>query len=268
MVLSLRRKQLGKFSAALLLALSSLGFFVVDEPIVGVGFVATSLILAAVIDRQLLKDLSLIALGLLIMALIPINTDISYEHMAVMGLAMAVIVTSTYLISRYVYKDYSIHFPWHFRAKWTKQQWFYLGFVLVIGYLVMPFYMIQSGVYENWPAARSSDEILRLFIGTNALGIWDELFFICTVFVLLRKHFGLWAANMLQAVLFTAFLYELGFEGWGPAMIYLFALVQGYIFTKTQSLFYIVTVHLLFDLILFLVLLHAHSREMFPIFLY
>lgn len=268
MVSSLRRKYLGKLGAAILLALASLSFFIVDEPVIGVGFVAASLLLAVKVDRQLLKDLSLIALGLLIMALIPINTDISYEHMAVMGTAMTVIVASTYLISRYVYKDYSIHFPWHIKARWTRQQWTYLGFVLVIGYLVMPFYMIQSGVYENWPAARSSDEILRLFIGTNALGIWDELFFICTVFVLLRKHFGLWVANILQAVFFTAFLYELGFEGWGPAMIYLFALVQGYIFTKTQSLFYIVTVHLLFDLILFLVLLHAHSREMFQIFLY
>ncbi|MEO5691066.1 MAG: CPBP family glutamic-type intramembrane protease [Candidatus Saccharimonadales bacterium] len=120
----------------------------------------------------------------------------------------------------------------------------------------------------NWPAVSTANEVLRLFIGTNALGIWDELFFICTVLVLLRRHFPFWQANLLQAVLFTSFLYELGFGAWGPAMIFIFALIQGLIFKVTQSLPYIVMVHLLFDLVLFMVLLHAHNPNIFPIFIY
>ncbi len=36
----------------------------------------------------------------------------------------------------------------------------------------------------------------------------------------------------------------------------------------TKSLSYIVAVHLLFDFVLFLVLLHAHNREWFDIFVY
>lgn len=262
------RKVVLTYLAASLTSASGICFFVLKEPLIGYAVLTAALSVAAWTNRQLLKDLSLIALGLLIMSVVPINTDISYTHMLVMGFAMAAIIISIYLISRYVYQDYSIHFPWHFKERWNRERWVYLGLVLLVGYLLIPFYMITTGVYENWPAAQTSDEVVRLFVGTNGLGIWDELFFICIVFVLLRKHLGFWAANLLQAVLFTSFLYELGFEGWGPVMIYVFALVQGYIFTKTQSLFYIVTVHLLFDLILFLVLLHAHNREIFPIFIY
>jgi membrane protease YdiL (CAAX protease family) len=142
------------------------------------------------------------------------------------------------------------------------------GGVVVIGYLLLPTYMINTGVYQNWPAASDPQMIARLFVGTNTLGIWDELFFVCTAFTLLRRHLPDWQANLLQAVLFTSFLYELGFHSWGPFLIYLFALVQGYTFKLTKSLSYIVCVHLLFDFILFLVLLHAHNREWVDIFLY
>ena len=108
----------------------------------------------------------------------------------------------------------------------------------------------------------------RLFVGTNALGIWDELFFICTCFALLRRHLVDWQANLIQAVLFTSFLWELGFHAWGPLLIYPFALVQGWIFKLTGSLAYIVCVHLLFDFVLFLVLVHAHNRQWLTFFLY
>ena len=47
-----------------------------------------------------------------------------------------------------------------------------------------------------------------------------------------------------------------------------FALLQGYIFTKTRSLTYVVVVHLLFDAIVFLAIVHAHDRSFFPFFLY
>ena len=259
---------LGSFIAAAGISASGFTLFALEQQLIGYGLLLLSTLGALFVSKKLAKDLSLIAIGLFIMGFVPINTDISYEHMLVMGVAMAVIVTLPYLISRYLYKDYAIRFPWHFKEKWTREQWVYLAIVLVVGYLVIPLYMIATGVYENWPAARTTDEVTRLFIGTNALGIWDELFFICTAFVLFSRHFPFWIANILQAVLFTSFLYELGFESWGPVMIFVFALVQGYIFTKTHSLFYIVTVHLLFDFILFLVLLHAHTRTLFPIFLY
>lgn len=256
------------FVAAALVSLSGVFFFVTKWHAAGYFSLFFALSIASIVGTKLFRDLSLIAIALAIMSFVPINTEISYEHMLVMGSAMVAIIAIPYLISRYVYKDYGIHFPWHFREPWGRDKWLYLAFVGVIGYAVLPFYMISTGVYMNWPAVSTADEVTRLFTGTNVLGIWDELFFICTVFVLLRRHFPFWQANMLQAILFTSFLFELGFGSWGPYMIFLFALIQGFIFMRTQSLLYIVTVHLLFDLILFMVLIHAHNPTVFPIFIY
>jgi len=52
-------------------------------------------------------------------------------------------------------------------------------------------------------------------------------------------------------VFFTSFLHEMAFVGWGPAVIFAFALVQGLTYKRTQSLFYIVILHLMIDTILF-----------------
>jgi membrane protease YdiL (CAAX protease family) len=100
----------------------------------------------------------------------------------------------------------------------------------------------------------------------NAVGLWDELFFICTVFALLRRHFPMWTANLLQAVGFVSFLWELGYQSWGPALTVPFAVLQGYIFQRTRSLAYVVTVHLSFDLIIFMILVHAHTPALFDVF--
>lgn len=94
-------------------------------------------------------------------------------------------------------------------------------------------------------------ELARLFVGVKAVGTWDELFFICTCLVILRRHFPLWQTNLLQAVIFVSFLLELGYSSWGPLLTVPFALpahcgssircplrpvLQGYIFARTRSL--------------------------------
>ncbi len=251
-----------------LMAVSGLALFALEYQLLGYLALALSLATSRLHSIQMLRDLSLVAVGVFIVSLVPVTTDISYGHMLQMGLAMTAAVALPYAISRYIYKDHLIRFPFGFKDPWGKAKWSYLALVVVVGYFVMPLYMISTGMYTNWPAATDADSTLRLFIGTNALGTWDELFFICIVFVVFSRYVTFWVANGLQAVLFTSFLYELGFEGIGPIMIYAFALTQGYIFLKTHSVFYLLCVHLTFDFILFLVLLHAHNRELWPIFLY
>ena len=252
----------------LLVSAAGLLLFGLEQTLAGYVLLSAALFVANIINRELARDFLLVAIGIFIVSLVPVTTDISYLHMLQMALAMTAAVGVPYAISRYIYKDHLIKFPFGFKEPWGKEKWLYLGLVLIVGYLVLPIYMISMGMYLNWPAASDASSVFRLFIGTNALGIWDELFFICTVFAVFRKHVSFWTANLLQAVIFTSFLYELGFEGIGPFMIYAFALTQGYIFKKTHSLFYLLCVHLLFDFILFLVLLHAHNREFLPIFFY
>ena len=224
--------------------------------------------LAGFIDWALLRDLALITAGLVAISLVPITTDISTEHMAVMGTAMILAVGIPYLVSRFVFKDHAVRFPVMTGHPWTRTEKWYLAAVVIMGYALLPAYMVNTGVYGNWPAVSDPEGIFRLFLGTNVLGIWDELFFICTCFALLRRHLVDWQANLVQAVLFTSFLWELGFHAWGPLLIYPFALVQGWIFRLTKSLTYIVCVHLLFDFVLFLVLVHAHNPEWLAIFVY
>ena len=253
---------------AALVSLAGFLIFGLEAREAGYAVLAVAVALALVLDRALGKDLALVAVGLTIMSAVPITTDVSNEHMMTMGTAMVLAVAVPYLVSRYVYRDHAVRFPVRTGEPWTPLEKGYLVAVPVLGYLLLPFYMISTGVYRNWPAVSDPEGIGRLFLGTNVLGIWDELFFICTVFTLLRRHLPVWQANLLQAVLFTSFLFDLGFHGWGPVMIYAFALVQGYIFQLTRSLTYVVCVHLLFDFVLFLVLVHAHNRTWIDIFLY
>jgi membrane protease YdiL (CAAX protease family) len=229
---------------------------------------AVAIGLAFAVDRSLGRDLSLIAFGVVAVSLVEVSTDIEWGHMLAMGAALVAAVLGPYLASRFWFRDHGVRFPVLTGKRWTRREYGYLVGIVLLGYLILPVYMISTGVFENWPAATDPGSVFRLFLGTNALGIWDELFFICTCFALLRRHYPLWTANILQAVLFTSFLWELGFHAWGPLLIFPFALIQGLTFTLTKSLSFVVAVHLLFDFVLFLVLVHAHSRDWFPIFLY
>ena len=253
---------------ATLVSASGFILFVREDRLTGFILLAAALGIAGLIGRRLFTDLALIAVGLTAMSVVPITTDISTEHMLVMGSAMILAVGIPYAVSRFVTKDHAIRFPVRTGQAWTRGEKWYLPAVLVLGYAVLPVYMVRSGVYTNWPAVSDPEGIGRLFLGTNVLGIWDELFFICTAFTLLLRHLPDWQANLLQAVLFTSFLWELGFHAWAPFFIFPFALLQAKLFTVTKSLSYIVSVHLLFDFVLFLVLLHAHNREWIDIFLY
>jgi membrane protease YdiL (CAAX protease family) len=259
---------LWKVVPAGLLSVSGIFLFVVDAAVPGYLVIAASLATAAVIDRALLRDLALIAAGIVIVSSVPLNADLSLGHMAAMGTALALAVIVPYVVSRYVYKERVIRFPINTGVRWTRREFAYLGFVVLLGYAILPVYLIGSGVYTNWPNPNDPQTFFRLLVGVNAVGIWDELFFVCTTFTLLRRHFPDWLANLLQAVLFCSFLWEIGYRSWGPLLTFPFALLQAYTFRLTKSLSYVVSVHLIFDFVLFLALVHAHNPDRLAIFIY
>ena len=233
-------------------------------PLAGYAMLLAGLVAAWLTDRsgrtsRLLPDLFLIALGQAIISTISLEADISYPAMLRFAVVLGAAVAVPYVISRYWYGDRVIRFPWRTGRRWTRTQWIYLVAVSVTGWLVLPFYFITSGVYQNWPTVTEPDEIARLFVGVNAVGTWDELFFICTVFALLRRHFPTWQANLLQTVVFVSFLWELGYQSWGPLLTIPFALIQGYTFKLTKSLTYVLVVHLIFDAVVFCVIVYAHT---------
>jgi len=212
-------------------------------------------------------DMTSIAVGLAIVSSVSVAADISWGNYFLLGAIFALSAAAPYVLSRWVFRDRAVCYPWQGTWPWSPIQWGYLGLVLVAGWLLLPFYFITTGVYMNWPAVHEWHEILRLFIGVNAVGTWDELFFICAVLAIFVRHIPIWQANILQTVVFVSFLWELGYQSWGPVLTIPFALLQGWLFTRTKSLAYVLTVHLLFDLIVFLVIVHARNDGAVPIFL-
>lgn len=226
----------------------------------------TGVAMAWLLDRAFARDLTLIAIGMGIVSLHSMRADLSWGNMLVMGTVLATAVFVPYALSRWALRDHAVRFPTRQGQRWSMLELSWLGAVLVLGWLLLPKYFITSGTYRNWPAVTEWHEIGRLFVGVNAVGIWDELFFICVVFTLFRRHFAFWTANVLQAIVFVSFLWELGYRSWGPALTIPFALVQAWIFSKTKSLVYVITVHLLFDFVVFLTIVHAHHRDWITIF--
>src|SRR3712207_6102372 len=160
--------------------------------------------------------------------------DLSNAGMARFAVVLSLAVAVPFLVLRGIGEKDVIAFPWRTGQPWSRFEYTYLLVVVAVGYLVLPPYFIGSAAYRNWPTVTEPDQIARLFLGVNAVGLWDELFFICTVFALLRRHFSVGTANVLQAGVFVSFLWELGYRSWGPALTSPFALLQGYIFQRTR----------------------------------
>ncbi|ACO46367.1 CPBP family intramembrane glutamic endopeptidase [Deinococcus deserti] len=256
------------FLAAALVCGSAIALYGFQEQLVGGSLLGAGLLVAALLGPSawpLLRHLALIGASLIVIGLVPLKAELSNEAILRFAVVLSLAVLIPLVVSRHVLLEDVIRFPVG-NTRWTRFEWSYLAVVVTLGYLVLPVYFISSGAYQNWPTVTEPDEIIRLFVGVNAVGLWDEVFFICTVFALLRQHFSFWQANALQATVFVSFLWELGYQAWGPFLTIPFALLQGYIFYRTKSFLYVLVVHLSFDIMIWMILIHAHTPQWFDIF--
>jgi membrane protease YdiL (CAAX protease family) len=234
----------------------------------GHALLVLSVLLAWRVDSGLGRDLTLVGAGIAIVSTTSVEADLRWDRFLTLGAVLTAAVAVPLMLDRLWLRRRAIVFPWRTGTSWTRLQWSYVVAVPVLGWAILPAYFIHSGSYRNWPHVQESSELARFFVGVNFVGLWDELFFICTCFALLRRHFGLWTANVLQAAVFVSFLWELGYRSWGPLLTIPFALLQGWIFNRTRNLTYVVVVHLLFDVIVFLAIVHAHTPQTLRIFIY
>lgn len=259
-------RSLFEYGSALLLCLSAIILIALQSHFLGWLLLLTGSLFLLACSKHFAKDMFLLYLSLMILGLTPISTDISFYHMVSMGINLGAAVLLPYLVSRFIYKDYLVRFKFHHGRSWYKTEIFYIFFTALIVYLLLPYMLRSTGSYHNWTVVPETTSLIVLFLGTQALGLWDELFFISTILGILRRYFPFDLANIFQATLMTSFLYELGFRGWSFMFIFLFSLLQGYVFKKTESLFYVITIHLTLDLVLYLVLLHLHHPTWMSIF--
>jgi membrane protease YdiL (CAAX protease family) len=234
----------------------------------GYAMLAAGLVIAFAVDRYLLRHLALVTASLVVISTVSLAADLSNAGIARFTVVLSLALLIPWLALRYVFREEDVmRFPWRTGRRWSRFEYTYLVVVLAIGYVLLPVYFIGSGAYQNWPPVTEPGMIARLFVGVNGVGLWDELFFICTLFAMLRRHFPMWQANVLQSVVFVSFLWELGYQLWAPVFTVPFALLQGFIFQRTRSLTYVVAVHLSFDALIFMILVHAHSPQLFDVFL-
>lgn len=211
-------------------------------------------------DRSFFRKMGVLVGALVILAAAPINTDTGTGHFLGLGACFFAVIFLPWLVLRFTDPDtvrYRL-FPRRFR-------WLDVGYVAIsipLSWIAFRIYFewVSPEVPFNWtlPPAPDNESIRRLFLGVNLVGIWDELFFINTVYAVLRSMFSYRVANAAQAVVYTAVLFDMAFTGIGPVIIYIFALTQGAMFEESESLIYVIIVHLIVDAFLFAGILHAY----------
>lgn len=232
------------------------------------GMVAWTLSFTAAMltrDGAFLRRLGVLLICIAVLAVAPINTDTSNAHFFALGtLFFLVIAGPALFLGR---TDPGVI---RFQMLPRRFRWLDLFYVLIsmpLSLLVFRFYfgIVNPEVPGHWhlPAQPDSEAIWRLFIGINCVGIWDELFFVNTVYAVLRSMFPYRVANAAQAVVYATVLYRMAFTGIGPPIIYIFALTQGTFIEQSKSLLYILIVHLIVDAFLLASIMGHHYPGMF-----
>jgi membrane protease YdiL (CAAX protease family) len=217
--------------------------------------------------RDFRRTIGLVYACIALLGISPINTSTDLQHVIRLGVPMLAVIVVPYIVTRYVYKLDIIKISLRLRRRWSKREVLYYFVTVLATYLILPIILASGNSYMNWNIENNTRSLVESFLGLNAVGTWDELFFVTTVFALFRFKLKLWTANIAQAVLFTSFLYNMGFQGWCFPFVFLFALTQGYWYYKTNSLAYVLAVHLTIDLVLHLALTNLHNPQLAPIFL-
>ena len=237
------------------------------DPRVGWPILLIAVVVTLFLEAAERRQIGAVQVVLAALGLTPINTSLGFGHVVVGLVAMAVVVLVPYLWVEHWHHDNVIRFTMHHGRKWYRTEVAYIGFTALITYLVLPVYFAHTGAYHNWSVGNTPGALVTLFIALFAVGVWDEMLFIATILGIFRRHLPFWWANIAQAIIFSSFLYDLGFRSWGVVFACGFALIQGYVFARTKSLLYAITIHLTLDLMLFFALIHAYHPAWLPIFI-
>jgi hypothetical protein len=201
------------------------------------------------------KTTVLLAWTIVLLFFTRIDGETTNAHVVELALKLGVgVLVVPALAAKWWLKE-PLDYRW-LNGRWSLRMWVWLpcGFLLAFAFMWLYFYILTPNLHHSWPLPLTGDRseaMWRLFWGCNFVGIWDELAFINFVFVLLCRSFPFREANLAQAVFFASFLHEMAFVGWGPLVIFAFALVQGLTYRRTGSLLYIVGLHLMVDSVLF-----------------
>lgn len=251
----------------LIFVATSVALIALQQKTLGFGLLAAGFITLPFCTKDFQKHFLLVYFSLLVLGLTPIGTTTALPQALYMFAGLFLVVFVPFLVTRKIYKNKLIQYPNLQEKTWPKARTYYLLFAALAAYLLLPVMLRSANSYLNWQLEPGFWDLTVAYIGLNAVGIWDELFFVLTILAILRNYFPFHVANLAQAVLFTSFLYTLGFGGWCFIVIFIFALAQGLVFRQTKSVLYILAIHLTIDLVLHLALVYLHFPWLFPYFI-
>lgn len=205
------------------------------------------------------RVMGVLLLLVLLLAVSPIRTETTDANFLMLGACfLAALVVPPLLLRKTDPGTLGFRM---FPERFSKLEFFYTLLSAPLAYFVFQLYFsISPEVPFNWvlPDHPTPEALLRLFIGINLVGIWDELFFINTCFALFRRIYPFWWANLGQSVVYVSVLYDMAFRGWGPLFVLLLALTQGIMFQRSKAMVYVLAVHLIVDYFLFQAVIEHH----------
>ena len=211
-------------------------------------------LLPVVLDREpaFRRRMGMLYALVVLLAVAPIHTDTGTAHFLTLGLFfLAAVALPPLILGR---TDPGVIRYTFLPRRPDGLDLFYVAISIPLAYGVISlyFFTINPEVPTHWPLPPEPDPEAswRLIAGINCVGIWDELFFVNTVYAILRSVFPHRLANAGQAALYASVLTDMAFTGIGPIVVYLFALTQGAMYERSNVLIYVLVVHVIVDVFL------------------
>lgn len=237
-----------------LFAISTVLLIPAGQLIIGGVLAAVCIWLIATDPEVTLRRRMGILMGcVILLGAIDINPSLKNENFIALTIPFTLVIVIPAIIMHFTDKGIIRYRFWP--VHWRKQDVIYTILSIPLAWVVLKSYewgnreFFDNELFRQWamPPEADAGEIRRLFIGINLVGIWDELFFVNTCFAILRSLFRFRIANAIQAVIYTAVLYDMAFVGCGVFIVFLFAWTQGSMFEKSESLLWVLIVHLIVD---------------------
>ena len=237
---------------------------------VGLAVWALSAVLTALQpDARVRRNLGVLLACILALAFAPIHTGLNTRHFFTLGGVFLAVTLGPALFMHWKARGEVRWRLWPVAFSLRDLLYTLISIPLAWGVIEVYFFTLNPELPTHWvlPAEFSVDGIKRLAIGINCVGIWDELFFVNTVYAILRGIFPARVSNAAQAVVYTSVLYDMAFTGHGVWIVYLFALTQGIMYEKSRVLLYVLIVHLIVDAFLVMAIVqHYYPTRSLPLF--
>jgi membrane protease YdiL (CAAX protease family) len=258
-------------SYAILISFSAAAALLIPLAWWGPGLAAWGLCAALLVrsrDRVAQRRMGALLAVVLLLSIVPIGTDLTLRnYLALGGAFLGALAVPVFVLWRERPRvvEYRI-----IPRRLDRLECAYVLFSVPFAWAVVSVYFFKWApqMLLQWPLAadHSHAQVARLITGINCVGIWEGLFFISTVYAVLRSLYPARAANVAQAVVYTSVLYDMAFIGAGLLIVFVFALIQGVMYERAHTLLYVLVVHLIVDAFLVVAILNYHFPGMARVF--